>query len=294
MLRNRFFLCAWIVMAVVWATVATAQAGIEGRGSETRKAILLVAFGSTRPQAQVSFENIDTAVRRTWPDIPVRWAYTSSIVRKKLARNGRKLDSPAVALARMLDESITRVVVQSLHTIPGAEFHDLAQTARSFQRPGGFDRVIVGNALLATQADMEMAADAILGIIPAARKPQEAVVLMGHGTHHPANVYYAALMFQLQLRDPNLFVGCVEGYPQIGVIQGIMNRRKIRKAYLMPFMSVAGDHAIHDMAGEAPDSWRSILTQAGIECETILKGTAEYGSFVDIWVQHVQAAMDSF
>ena len=43
----------------------------------------------------------------------------------------------------------------------------------------------------------------------------------------------------------------------------------------MPLMSVAGDHAKNDMAGDEPDSWKSILTRNGFQCENILKGTAE-------------------
>jgi sirohydrochlorin cobaltochelatase len=67
--------------------------------------------------------------------------------------------------------------------------------------------------------------------------------------------------------------------------------RKIKVAYLMPFMSVAGDHAINDMAGEDEDSWESILTKAGIRCLPVLKGTAEYDEIVDIWVDHLKEVM---
>jgi sirohydrochlorin cobaltochelatase len=62
----------------------------------------------------------------------------------------------------------------------------------------------------------------------------------------------------------------------------------------MPFMAVAGDHAQNDLAGDDPDSWKSILTQAGIDCEPILKGTAEYDVFVAIWVDHLKAVMNHF
>ena len=54
------------------------------------------------------------------------------------------------------------------------------------------------------------------------------------------------------------------------------DEKKIEKAYLMPFMSIAGDHAKNDMAGDEDDSWKSIITKAGIQCIPILKGTAEY------------------
>ena len=62
----------------------------------------------------------------------------------------------------------------------------------------------------------------------------------------------------------------------------------------MPFMSVAGDHARNDMAGPGDASWKSILEKEGIECVVVLKGTAEYQDFVDIWVDHLRAAFSHF
>jgi sirohydrochlorin cobaltochelatase len=101
-------------------------------------------------------------------------------------------------------------------------------------------------------------------------------------------------MFQLQLKDPNIFVGTVEGYPEVDLIKELLLRKRIKKAYLMPFMSVAGDHAINDMAGDEEDSWKSILTKAGIQCVAILKGTAEFDDFVDIWVDHIKGPLNHF
>jgi len=101
-------------------------------------------------------------------------------------------------------------------------------------------------------------------------------------------------MFQLQLEDPNIFVGTVEGYPGVDLIQELLLKKKIKKAYLMPFMSVAGDHAKNDMAGAEDDSWMSILTKAGLECVPVLKGTAEYDEFVDIWVSHIDGPIRHF
>jgi sirohydrochlorin cobaltochelatase len=141
---------------------------------------------------------------------------------------------------------------------------------------------------------MARAVDAVMTMIPAKRKKKEAVVLMGHGTHHPSNAFYAALMFQLQLKDPDIFVGTVEGYPAIDLLKELMLKKKIKKAWLIPFMSVAGDHAKNDMAGDEDDSWKSILTQAGIQCVPVLKGTAEYDSFADIWVDHIQGPLSHF
>jgi sirohydrochlorin cobaltochelatase len=186
------------------------------------------------------------------------------------------------------------VAVQSLHTIGGAEYHDLRRTVGAFKVMGGFQRIILGYPLLATQEDMQRAVSAILKTIPLNRKGNEAVVLMGHGTHHPSNAFYAALMFQLQLEDPNIFVGTVEGYPRVDLIKALLLKKKIKKIYLMPFMSVAGDHAKNDMAGGEDDSWVSIFTKAGIQCVPILKGTAEYDAFVDMWVDHLKGPLSHF
>jgi len=66
------------------------------------------------------------------------------------------------------------------------------------------------------------------------------------------------------------------------------------KRNTMPFMSVAGVHAQNDMAGDEKDSWKSILTQAGIKCVPILKGTAEYNEIAAVWIDHLGELLASF
>jgi sirohydrochlorin cobaltochelatase len=99
-------------------------------------------------------------------------------------------------------------------------------------------------------------------------------------------------MWQLQLQDPNLFIGVVEGFPEINDILPILKERNIQKVWLMPFMSIAGDHARNDMAGPEEDSWKSILHDAGMNCEVILRGTGEYDEFVEIWIDHIRDAIN--
>lgn len=283
-----------VVMLLLFSAAACFASGGHGPKSDKKVGILLVAFGSSEASAQISFENIDKKVKAQYPGIPVKWAYTSHIIRHKLAKQGKDLDSPAVALAKMLDEKYTHVAVQSLHTIGGAEYHDLRKTVGAFKAMHGFEQIILGYPMMSTQADMERVVEAVLSVIPKERKKDEAVVLMGHGTHHPSNAFYAALMFQLQLKDPNIFVGTVEGYPELDTVQGLMTKKNIKKAYLLPFMSVAGDHAKNDMAGDEDDSWKSILTKSGFQCVPVLKGTAEFDAFVDIWVDHVGGPLGHF
>ncbi|MBN1930198.1 MAG: sirohydrochlorin cobaltochelatase [Desulfobacterales bacterium] len=259
-----------------------------------KKGILLVAFGSRIPAAQSAYQNIDQKVKTTFPQIPVRWAYTSAIIRRKLAEGGIQIDSVEIALAKMMDEGFTHLAVQSLQTVSGKEYHDLVRIVRAFElMPHGF-QITVGYPLLSSSLDMTRVAAALIRHIPQERKNEEAVVFMGHGGSHPSNAVYTALMYHLQQKDPNIFVGCVESSPTIENIKQILLDRKIKTAYLIPFMSVAGHHALKDLAGNDENSWKSILTACGIKSVAVLKGTAEYDDMVDIWVDHLKDAIASF
>ena len=291
--HNNMYLLMKLMLLVLFATTATA--GEHGRKHTMKKGILLVTFGTTRPEAQSAFSNIEKMVKAAYPGIPVRWAYTSEVVRKKLAKGGVYLDSPEVALAKMMDEGFTHVAVQSLHTIAGKEFHDLVKNARAFAHMnGGFESVLVGYPLLGKEEDLTRVVEAIIKIIPNDRKKHEAVLLMGHGSTHMSGSVYAAVMFFLQMKDPNIFVSTVNGSPPIEDIKKMLLQKNIKKAYLMPFMSVAGVHAQNDMAGDEKDSWKSILTKAGIKCIPILKGTAEYDEIATIWIDHLGELLARF
>jgi sirohydrochlorin cobaltochelatase len=262
-----------------------------GEKGPMKKGILLVAFGSTIPEAQVSFENIDRSVKKTFPGVEVYWAYTSRKIIAKMAKEGKTLSIPVEALARMMGKKFTHVAVQALQVIPGAEFHGLVRNVQRFEGMSkGIEKVSVGYPLLATSEDLQRVAEAMIKVIPPERKSKDAVVFVGHGTYHPADVYYAALNYHVQKLDPNIFIGTVEGWPKIDDVIEDLKKGGLKKAYLIPLMSVAGDHARKDMVGPDESSWKSLLEEQGIKCEPVLKGLAEYQEFVDIWVDHLRTA----
>jgi len=283
----------WGCLLICLLLAAPAMAG-HGHDKADKTGILLVAFGTSVPEARPALEAMDTAVAKAFPKTPVFWAYTSNIIRHKIRdEEGRHIDSPAEALARMMDQGFTKVAVQSLHTIPGEEFHGLLATARAFEgMPKGMRRISVGAPMLATAGDCERAAKALLASVPSQRKPGEAVVFMGHGTPHPANIYYPGMQYYLDKLDADALVGTVEGTPSLDDVLAELKARKIATAWLLPFMSVAGDHARNDMAGDEPDSWKSILQAAGIQCRPVLKGTAEDPALAAIWVDHLREALN--
>lgn len=255
-----------------------------------KRGILLVAFGSTAADTQAVYERVEERVCTHYPETPIRWAYTSPTVRKRWAERGRALDSPEAALAGMGREGFADLSILSLHVIAGRDFHNLYKTIQAFGRTGPVESIRVGLPLLADQKETARVASAVLSTLPRERKPGEAVVLMGHGTAHPANAAYAALMFEIQRKDPLVFIGCVSGYPELPDILALLAGKKARKVYLLPFMAVAGEHALRDMAGDEGGSWKSTLGSVGIQCVPVLKGIAEHDVFVDIWVGHLKSA----
>ncbi len=295
-MRGTKTLKAWgLIMGLCMMMSGQALAG-HGERKDPKKAILLAAFGTTVPEARLTLDNIETRVREAFPDVEVRWAYTSSIVRKRLAEQGTVFVSPETAMAGLMDEGYTHVGVLSLHTIPGEEFHRLHHNAHLFgQMARGFQKILVARPLLSSADDMFRSADALLKSLPAERKKEDAVLFMGHGSHkHPADGLYLAMNQVLQDRDPNAFMATVAGYPTLDDLLPRLRESGAKKVYLVPFMAVAGDHAVNDMAGDEPDSWKSVLEKEGFTCEAILKGTAEIPDVVDIWVDHLKVVMAHF
>jgi len=293
MKKRSLFELVWLVCIFLVSTNCFAG---HGGKPPMKKAILLAAFGTTVPEAEKALDNIDVMARQEFPEVEIRWAYTSKIIRTKMAKQGRVLDSPETALAKLMDEGYTHVAVLPLHTIPGEEFHELYQNAHLFeQMTGGFQQLLVALPLLSSHQDMVSVAKAMMKHVPADRKADEAVLLMGHGTaHHPSDAIYLAMNQVFQEADSNVFVGTVEGYPTVDDILPKLREKKIKQVYLMPFMAVAGDHARNDMAGEEPDSWKSILEKNGYTCQTVLKGTADYPEVVKVWLDHLRSAYSHF
>ena len=285
----------WMIVAALFLLGTADAIAKHGEKPPIKKAILLVAFGTSDPEAARAFELVEKRAWERFPDVEMRWAYTSKMIRAKLAKQGKLLDSPETAFARLMDDGYTHVAVLSLHTIPGEEFHELYQNAHLFgQMAGGFQRVLVARPLLSSSTDMQTVAEALLKKIPG-RKTGDAVIFMGHGTeHHPADAIYLAMNQVFQELDSNAFVAAVEGSNSLEIVIPKLKKRKVKKVFLVPLMSVAGDHAKNDMAGDAPDSWKSVLTEKGFKCEPILKGTAEVPEIVDLWLDHLKSALSHF
>jgi len=268
----------------------TALAGEGKKHAEPKHGILLVAFGTSVPEAVAAIDSLKQQAEAAFPGVPVRLAYSSKIIRDKIAGEGIHKRSPAQALADMAAEGFTHVAVQSLQSIPGREYNDIKATAEAFQAmPKGIKHVSVGRPLLYGPEDIDATAKAILPSLPQHKKG-EAVVLMGHGTEHPANAAYSALQLALWKLDPGVHVATVESAPTIDDTIQTLKRHGVRTAYLVPLMSVAGDHAHNDMAGKEDDSWASKLSAAGIAPKPVLVGLGSRPAVSRLWIEHLKDA----
>lgn len=290
-MQTPWFLMSALMMLGPFASERSFVSG-GGRDRPARRAILLVAFGTSVPEAQKSFDRIQDGVEAAFPGVEVRWAYTSRVIRAKAASRGRRLDSPETALAKLMDDGYTHVALLSLHVIPGKEFHELYRNARLFgDMAGGFEKIEIAMPLIASHEDTLRVARALIRRIPGERKPEDAVVFAGHGTgKHPADAVYGAMDRVLKEEARNVFVATVQGYPSIGDVVPKLAEQKVRRAWLIPFMTVAGDHVRNDISGDKPDSWKSLLAKNGIACETVFSGLGEYPEVVEVWIDHLREA----
>lgn len=250
-------------------------------------AILLVTYGTSDPEARKAFTNIERLARAKFPAHEIRWAYTSKIIRGKMLASGEILDSVEDGLKKLKKSEVRKVVVQSLHIIPGSEFNEVTKTVSAFN--GYFEKIAISPPLLYSMDDVKKTVKIMLSKIPPDRKKEDAVIFMGHGSSaHPSDMIYVAAAYFMEKTDDNTFLATIEGNPTFEEILRRLKDKKIKKAYILPFMSVAGGHVKNDMAGAGQDSWKSILARNGIESVPVLKGMAEYDEIVAIWLEHLE------
>lgn len=250
-----------------------------------KQAIAVVSFGTTYHNAAGAIAHIERAIAQAHPERDFYRAYTSGIVRRRLKeRDQICIHSPLTLLKTLVAQGYEDILVQPTHVIPGLEYEKLILAAEQFAQ------VRVCKPLLWQETDYEECVRAVLECLPALGE-EEGAVLMGHGTVHFANAAYAQLEHKFRaVGCETVFVGTVEGFPDLDYIRERMRSKQLRKLYLLPFMIVAGDHAQNDLAGDEPDSWNNILRADGYETEVILEGLGNQERIIRLFVEHSREA----
>ncbi len=254
------------------------------------KAILAISFGTAYPETRKkTIEAIENALAAAFPERKLYTAWTSGMILRKLKKLGEEtVDTLDEALARMEHDGVTDVLAQPTFLQTGYEMRLVRETLTAWK--DRFKRISLGKVLLAGEADLQVMAQTMKTNF-AAIVEDEALVLMGHGSAE-ANFYpYERLMeaFRRNGRE-NFCVGTVEFEPGIEPVLELIRTRNPRRTYLAPLMIVAGDHAINDMAGEEPDSWKNRIAALGTKTECILRGLGEYPEVRALFVSHARDA----
>lgn len=254
-----------------------------------KKAVLVVSFGTSHHQTcENNIAAIEADIAQAFPGRELRRAFTSGmIIRKLQKRDHLAVDSVAQALQKLVDEGFSQVLVQPTHVINGEEYDDLAADCQAYR--GRID-LLLGAPLLTTAADYAALVSALRDAYP----PEEgtAYCLMGHGTTHFADSAYAALDYHFKnVGRPDVFVGTVEGFPDLDTLRGRIAAFAPDRVVLLPLMVVAGDHAVNDMAGDKETSWKSVLEQDGYLVNCVLRGLGEYPAVRNIYLEHARACV---
>jgi sirohydrochlorin cobaltochelatase len=269
---------------------------------QDKKAILVVSFGTSVPETRVAnIDKVEGDLRENFPGWEVRRAFTSVTVRNKIAaEEGIPIDPPAAALERLKQDGYREVIVQPTHIIPGDEYDRLIAAMEPFRQAGVFASLKLGRPLLYHEGtepgqpdDYRIAVEALRRQLPEFTPAHWGrVILMGHGSGHISDRCYDLLQERLEAAGLPVFTATVEGSRTLEDALDWLAREEARQVVLMPFMLVAGDHAINDMAGAEADSWQSRLSAAGYAVESHLRGLGENQAFRHIYREHVRSAME--
>ena len=266
---------------------------------ESKSAMLVVSFGTSVPEARKAINNLVDTVKKEFPSVDVRLAFTSNIIRRKILKEqGESIPTPSQALAQLNDDGYSFVTVIPTHMIPGEEYNEVCNVANAFGNISGkfgFESVAVCRPFLDGVKSCEAVAEILIKRFESRLNDKETgIILMGHGTpEHFANAQYLQLQLALNQRAyGRFFIGTVESSPSINDVMAELKRHpEIKKLVLSPLMIVAGDHAQNDLAGkDDPDSWLNILRKNGYnDIDTYLVGLGEDNNMARELVRKIYA-----
>ena len=264
-----------------------------------KDAMVVMSFGTTMKETRDKTINptID-AIKAALPGVKVVTAYTSHIIIDRVKANeGLEIPTPEKALEQLKAEGYTRIALATLDVIPGMEYSYKSAIYNIYRDQ--FKKMTFGTPLLYWQGqeeqpdDVKDFAEAMSTQFPKLGKA-DAVLVMAHGTPHPANAYYSVVQDRFDsLNKGNSHVYSVEGWPSLEDVIPKLKAEKVKNVTLMPMMMVAGDHANNDMAGDEEDSHKSILQKEGFKVTPYIHGLGENAAVQKMFVAHALESWDA-
>ena len=246
-----------------------------------KKGIIVASFGTTYEETRkLCIESVEEKIRNEFSDIKVLRAFTSRMIVSRLKRRDNlHILNEDEAIKELKNEGIEDIYIQPLHIINGFEYEKLLGKGGKVAKP-----------LLSSDEDFEK----VVKIVNSDDlNKDEALVFMGHGSDHDADELYKKLEDSYRENGyNNVYVATVEGEVTIEDVLSKIKKNNYKKIVLQPFMLVAGDHAINDMASDEDDSWKSLVSEEGYEVEVRAKGLGEYEGIQDMYVEHLKNLME--
>ncbi len=294
---------------------------------EHKSAVVLAMFGTTVEPALQSLLNIRTKIEKKFSNTEVRVAFTSNIIRKKwqhraedpgyikahpeIPKDILHVKTLLATIADLQNDGYDNIVIQPTHISMGEEFLDLHTYVNALMNMGTFkkpkykpfQKVALGRPAMGTYGmnfpyveDIATLAEAMAPDAKFAAKEKAGIVYMGHGNDYFPGGAYLEFAAEMRKTYPDVVttIGTVEGYPGVEDVMESLRLYGVKKVVLKPFMVVAGDHAMNDMASDEEDSWKTILEKNGFEVVIVTTGLGENDDFAKIYANHaVDAAKEA-
>ena len=286
---------------------------------------------------QQSVDNTVAEYKKAFPDYDVFLSFSSAICINRAAAGEHAKDegeakaevrhyySPNFWLEAFGRVQYSEIIVQSLQVIPGEEYGRVINYMKDFANNslGDLDDAYLKKVTL--RLGLPLMADADKDVKALAKAldanyanyaKQGVVAFMGHGNPdsydiYKANIRYTQLEEALQKINKNYYVGTVDMKDNFKTfVRERMVKAGVSKGrvYCTPLMSISGDHAHNDMAGndvaktpfqpneegEVEDtSWKMYFKTMGYDCsdETqIMNGLLERENVRQLWMNHTKNA----
>ena len=247
--------------------------------------VILAAFGAASARTASTYRFIEEGIRSSLADTPLSLAFSARTGKGAQESLPDRSLSPLECLAAFAAQGISQAVIQPLQLLPGHEFHMLQRECRQSPIP-----YHIGRPLLTTPQDYRDLAESLAPMIEG--MPDQAILLIGHGTGHPIWIaYYAIERYLRQRFGERLFVGVIEKNPDSSMLPGEIIAAGWKRVCLIPLLLTTGMHFERDINGLGPLSWRSQLESLGLSVGSVDQGLGHLPGVIALLTAHIREVL---
>jgi len=283
-----------ISSAAIIALCAAVSVYAQVENHSSKKEIIVASYGTTYNKTRtITIGGIENAFREAYPDYKIQRVFTFQYFIDKLqSKAGLKVLNIEEALEKAISEGVEEVVIQPTFVLSGNELNKFIERAKAYESK--FKKMTISSPLITTKEDMKAVARIFVDRTAEYDDGKTAICIMGHGNDSESNKMYKQMEKYLHKSGKkNYFVGTVHDDSSVDEILKVMHKRDCYKnVVLIPMMITSGEHIINDMAGEGPESWKSIFSRLGFNVTCIFEGMGQYYDIQMMFVNHTRKALN--